>query len=132
MNKTLEKCYYLEFILFGSLKHLPYCMMDHIDMCGDQVPKSDKIKLLGTWLDSNLNLKHYINLKCRMVMLNIQKIKHVINVLTSDAASFIVNGVVTSDLNYANALYCGLPESSMKKLHTVLNMAAKVILRKMK
>ena len=39
--------------------------MDHINVCGDHVPKSDKIKLLGTWLDSNLNLKHHINLKCR-------------------------------------------------------------------
>ena len=61
-------------------------MMDHINVCGDHVPKNDKIKLLGTWLDSNLNLKHHINLKCKMAILNIQKLKHIINVLTPDAA----------------------------------------------
>ena len=65
---NLEKT---EFILFGSPKLLPYCTMNNINVCGDQVPKSDKIKLLGIWLDSNLNLKHHINLKCIMVILNI-------------------------------------------------------------
>ena len=79
--------------------------MNHINVCGDQVPKSDKSKLLGTWLDSNLNLKHHINLKCRTAILNIQKFKHIINVLTPDAARLTVHGVVILHLNYANALY---------------------------
>ena len=52
--------------------------MYHINVCGDHIPKSDKIKLLGIWLDINLNLKHHINLKCRMAILIIQKLKHFI------------------------------------------------------
>ena len=63
-----------EFILFGSPKLLPYCTTNHINVCGDQVSKSDKIKLPGICLDSNLNLKHHINIKCRTVILNIQNL----------------------------------------------------------
>ena len=99
-----------EFILFGSPKLLPYCSMDNINVCGDQVSKCDKIKLLGIWLDCNLNFKHHINMKCRTAILNIQKLKHIINVLTPEAARLIVHGVVTSHLDYANALYYSLPK----------------------
>ena len=119
-----------EFILFGSPKLLPYCTTYNINLCGDQVSKSEKIKLLGIWLDGNLNLKHHINMKCRTAILNIQKLKHIINVLTPDAARLIAHGMVTLHLNYANALYYGLPESSIRKLQRVQNIAAKVILGK--
>ena len=105
-----------EFILFSSPKLLPYCTTNYINVCGDQITKCDQIKLLGIWLDGNLNLKHHINMKCRTVILNIQKLKHIINILTPDAARLIVHGMVTSHLNYANALYYGLLESSIKKL----------------
>ena len=36
-----------EFILFGSPKLLPYCTMNYVNVCGDQITKCDKIKLLG-------------------------------------------------------------------------------------
>ena len=126
---NLEKT---EFILFGSPKLLPYCTMDNINVCGDQVPKCNKIKLLGIWLDSNLNFRHHINMKCKTAILNIQKLKHIINVLTSETARLIVYGMVTLHLGYANALYYGLLENSIKKLQRVQNMAAKVILGKIK
>ena len=37
-----------EFILFGLPKLLPYCSTDNINVCGDQVSKCDKIRLLGS------------------------------------------------------------------------------------
>ena len=69
-------------------------------------------------------------MKCRTVILNIHKFKHIIYVLTPEAARLIVHGIVTLHLDYANALYYGLPETSIKKLQRVQNMAAKVILGK--
>ena len=121
-----------EFILFGSPKLLPHCYTDNINVCGDQVSKCDKIRLLGIWLDCNLNFKHHINMKCQTVILNIQRLKHVIDVLTPETARLIVHRMVTSHLDYANALYYGLPENSIKKLQRAQNMAAKVILGKKK
>ena len=72
------------FILFGSPKLLPYCTTNDINVCGDQVSKCDKIKLLGIMLDSNHNFRHHINMKCRTVILYIQNLKHIINVLTPE------------------------------------------------
>ena len=47
-------------------------------------------------------------MKCRTAILNIQKLKHIINVLTPEAARLIVHGMVTSHIDYANALHYGL------------------------
>ena len=124
---NLEKA---EVILFGSPKLLPYCTLNNIDVCGDQVSKCEKIKLLGIWLDSNLNFRHHIKMKHRTMILNTQKLKHIINVLTPDLARLVVHGMVTSHLDYANALYYGLLEASIKKMQRVQNMAAKIILGK--
>ena len=100
MNSDKTEC-----ILFSSSKLLPYSSTDNINVCGDQVSKCDKIKLLGIWLDCTLNFRHYINMDCRTVIFNIQKLKNIINVLTPEAARLIVHGMVTSQLDYANALY---------------------------
>ena len=55
-------------------------------------------------------------MRCRTAILNIQKLKHIINVLSPEAARFIVHGMITSHLDYTNALYYGLLENSIKKL----------------
>ena len=59
----------MEFILFGSRHHLPKCETRSINICGDTVVKSNKIKLLGAWLDENLSFKSHI--KCRTAMYNL-------------------------------------------------------------
>ena len=50
----------MEFILFGSRCHLSKCKTSSINICGDIVVKSSKIKLLGVWLDENLSFKSQI------------------------------------------------------------------------
>ena len=64
VNKT-------EFILFGSRYHLPRHETETINIYGDIVLKSQKIKLLGAWLDENMSFKSHINIKCRTAMYNL-------------------------------------------------------------
>ena len=55
---------------------------------------------------------------------NISKIR---KYLTSDAAKKLVNAVVTSRLDYANALLAGVTGGEMKRLQKIQNSAARVI-----
>ena len=121
-----------EFILFDSWQHLRKCSTKNINICGNLVECSEKIRLLGTWLDRSLTLKHLINMKCHTAMFNLQKIRHIRQVLTMDACGTLVFGLVTSHLDYANALYTGLPDCDIAKLQHVQNAAAKVVLKKNK
>ena len=74
-----------KFIIFGSPQHLYKCSTKSINVCGNLVKCSEKIRLMGTWLDWSLTLKHQINMKCCTVMFNLQKIRHIRQVLTVDA-----------------------------------------------
>ena len=49
-----------------------------------------------------------------------------------DACQTLVFGLVTSHLDYANALYIGLPDCDIAKLQHVQNAAAKLVLNKTK
>ena len=117
-----------EFILSGSRYHLPRCETETITICGDIVLKGKKIKLLGAWLDENLSFKSHINIKCRTAMYNLQCICNIRKVHSVGACETLVHSLVTSLLDYVNALYYGLPESNLKKLQGVQNTAARVLL----
>ena len=91
------------FILFRSRYHLPKCETSSINICGDTVVKSSKIKLLGVWLDENLSFKSQINIKCKTAMYNLQWIQNIRKVLSVGACKTLVHGLVTLHLDYVNA-----------------------------
>ena len=47
-----------------------------------------------------------------------------------DTCHTLVLGLVMSHLDYANSLYQGLPEVTLRKLQMVQNMAAKLVLNR--
>ena len=106
-----------EFILFGSQQHLHKCSAKSINVCGDLVKCSEK---------------HHINMKCHTVIFNLQNIRHIRQVLTIDTYWTLIFGLVTSNLDYAYALYIGLPDCDIAKLQHVQNVAAKVVLNQTK
>ena len=61
-------------------------------------------------------------------MLNFQKIKFIQPTLTVDRAHTLVRGLVTSHLDYCNAIFSGLPEYLLDLLQKVQNAAAKLVL----
>ena len=63
-----------------------------------------------------------------MVMWNLQNLKAIRNVLTDDVCKTLINALVLSHLDYANAILIVLPEVDIKKMQSVQNMAAKLVL----
>ena len=66
-----------EFIIFGSQQNLLMCSTKNINVCGNLVKGSDKIRQLGTQLDTSLTFKHQINMKCHTAMFNLQKTRQI-------------------------------------------------------
>ena len=116
-----------EFILMGSKQQLQKASTSEIVINGQTIERRKKIKYLGADLDEELSLKEMINRKCRIAMGNLQKLKKIRKFLTLDAAKTIALGLVISHLDYANALYSGLPATEIKKLQRIQNMAAKIV-----
>ena len=64
-----------EFIIFSSRQLAKMINTDILNVNGTIIQKSEVIRYLGVWLDSQLNFKHHITMKCRVAMLNLQRIK---------------------------------------------------------
>ena len=99
-------------------------------MTGEIIDKTDCIKYLGVWLDAMLSLKDHITQKCRTAMWNLQRLKAIHPFLTTEAYHTVVRGIVCSHLDYANAIFTGLPDCEISKLQRVQNIAAKFVLNR--
>ena len=119
-----------EFITLAARKQLSKCEITEITVDNCVIERASVIHYLGAWLDQHLNLKKQITTKCATSMFNIQCIKHIQNTLTQSACQTFVQGLVMAHLNYANALYFGLPDIDVKRLQRVQNIAVRLILGK--
>ena len=93
------------------------------------VKKSKVIIYLGATLDECLNFKPQIVSKCKTASFNLHLLRQIRKYLSLDAAKTIALGTIISHLDYANSLYCGLPEIEIKKLQRIQNFSAKVVLQ---
>ena len=117
-----------EFMMIGSGKQLTKCVTNNITVCNDIVEKSEIIRLLGIWIDSNLNFKTNVIKKSQTAMLNIFRIKHIRRYLSEEACEVLVHGLFMSHLDYCNSLYYGLPDCDLNRLQRVQSIACKMVL----
>ena len=64
-----------EFIIFGNRIQANKCDTSKLSIEGEAVHKSQIVKYLGAWLDSELTLKIHVKKQCARAMLNLQRIK---------------------------------------------------------
>ena len=121
-----------EFIYFGGPRQLEKCIADQINVNREMIPRSHITRYLGAYLDSALNFKEHIKIKCKAAMLNLLKIKATRKFLTKEASSKAVIALVTSHLDYANSIVVGLPKFSIDQLQRVQDIAAKIVLGRSK
>ena len=116
-----------EFMLLGSRQHLKKCTTNSLRVMGENMEKSEVIRYLGRYLDSTLTLKQHIKTKCKSAMLNLLKIIIIRRYLDRHTARQLTVSLCLAHLDYANSLLIGLPDSSIKLMQKVQNMAAKVV-----
>lgn len=94
-----------------------------------QVLPVDVVRDLGVMMDKHLNMKCHVNKvvkSCNYHLRNVGRIRHC---LTKEAAASLVHSLVSSRIDYGNALLFGLPSSDIVRLQKVLNTAARIVSR---
>ncbi|XP_071958790.1 uncharacterized protein [Antedon mediterranea] len=119
-----------EFILLGSRAQLLKCEKDHIIVCQDRIPRGSSVKYLGVNIDDQLSFKNHIRDKCRTIAVNLYYIRQIRKFLSKDLCQQLVQSLVLSHIDYANALYYGLPANTLAPMKRLLHQAAKIIVRK--
>ena len=85
-------------------------------------------KSLGVILDDNFTMDAHISNVCRSTHFHIRNIRAIAD-LTPSAASQLAHSLVTSRLDYCNALLLGVPDYKIKRLQRIRNMAATIVAR---
>lgn len=118
-----------EVMLFTSMHNKKH--QDGLSInCGDtQIPSASCVRNLGVIFDRSLSMEKHVNAICRSAYAQLRNISHIRKYLTNAATQSMVNGLVTSRLDYCNALLYGLPNTLLDKLQRVQNTAARIITR---
>ena len=74
-----------EFIYLGGPRPLEKCIINQINVNGEQIPTSQMMRYLRAYLDSTLNFKQHLKMKCTAATLNLLKIKATRKYLTTKA-----------------------------------------------
>ena len=82
---------------------------------------------LGVIMDSALNIEAHIQRLRQTSVAQLKNIADVRRFMTQDSAEKLVHAFITSRLDYCNALFYGLPATSLQKLQRVQNTAARVL-----
>ena len=120
-----------EFIYFGERQQLAKAQKETININGEIIQGTNKIKYLGGHLDSSLTFKDHKIAKSKAATINIIKIRNIRKYLNQDTCHQLVITLVLSHLDYWNSLLSQLPDSSINILQKVQNSAARLVLEKM-
>ena len=116
MNESKTK-----FIYFRSKQMLKKCNISTVIINREQIVRSDKVKYLGSLLDSILSLCQHVIAKCQTANINLQKIRHIRKFLTRDTCQQLVQSLVMSHLDYNNAMLSGIPKTLIKIMQCTQN-----------
>ena len=113
-----------EVIVFGSRKYLEGMPSIFIRVGDCTITPTRYVHNLGAYFDSRMNIEEFIIKKCRACQLQLHKIARIRKYLSNDTCSCIIQGLVTSKLDYANCLLYGVNKVFLHRLQIVQNSAA--------
>jgi len=90
------------------------------------IQSSTVARNLGVYIDDQLNMRQHIAKITRQSYFQLRQLRVVSRSLTKDALKMLLHAFVFSRLDYCNSLFYGLPDSSISKLQSVQNAAARL------
>ena len=89
----------------------------------------DSAKNLGVLLDNELSFTKQVNKIVKNCYHTIRKLSRIKSLLTHEHLCTLVCSLVFSQLDYCNSLYYGIDSTSLKKLQSVQNCAARLVIK---
>ena len=93
------------------------------------ITTSSSCKSLGVTLDNHMKMDKHIKSVCRSTLFHIRNIGAIRPLLPESAAAQLIHSLVTSRLDYCNALLYGVPDCRQNELQRIQNIAARVVKR---
>ncbi|XP_061451815.1 uncharacterized protein LOC133369973 [Rhineura floridana] len=91
------------------------------------LPLKEQVRSLGVLLDPSLSLEAQVASVARSAFYQLRLVAQLRPYLDREHLTSVIHALVTSRLDYCNALYVGLPLKTVRKLQLVQNAAARLI-----
>ena len=89
---------------------------------------SPELTYLEVLLDQNLTLKSHILTKTKRASYHLSRIRQIVKFLDLPAKQTLISSLYMSHLDYTNAIFINLPNSSIYPMQQIQNQAAKLII----
>ena len=96
-------------------------------MCRCRITPQPTVRDIGIFLDSGMDMTMQVTRTCQAAYFLLHNIAKICHCLAIAACKTIVHGLVTSKLDYGNAVLFGIKGRLLQKLQRVQNSAARVI-----
>lgn len=116
-----------EILLYGNF---PTQFRDNLWPAGYPLPSSfsQPVKNLGVRFEENLSFSHHIKKLAGSCFGILKSLTKFLPLLPRHTRETVTRALILSRLDYANALFIGTPDYSLKKLQVVQNAAARLLL----
>ena len=101
-----------------------------LNLGGNTIQPAPVVKNLGFYLDVHLDMDKHVNHVIKTCCFHIRAIGKIRKYLDIDMCKTLVNAIVTSRLDYCNALLKGVNKKLLLRVQRVQNMAARMVSRK--
>ena len=96
---------------------------------GSAVSQTPTVRDIGVVLDSRLDMSAQVSNACRSAYFNLFRVAKIRTSLTITACKTLVHSLVTSRIDYGNAVLYGISDRLLHRLEMVQRSAARVVLR---
>ena len=90
-------------------------------LLGDNIKLAAQVHNLGYWMDPYLKNHSHINKTVQSSYLLLKGIAWIHTILAFESCRLIINGIITSKLNYCNSLLAGTSIYQLRKLQDIQN-----------
>ena len=116
-----------EAILIGTTHQCVTASTVAISLDKQSIALSPTVTNLGVILDSSLSFQAHIKNVCRISYFHLRNIARLKTSLSKDDLKTLVNALIFSRIDYANALLSGLPAQTIRCLQVVMNSCARML-----
>lgn len=104
-------------------------LIDHVDICGQYVATSTIVRDLGVAIDADLSMATQVANVCRSAYYHLSRIARVREAMTTSVCKCLVHALVTSRIDYGNAMLFGIPDRLLHRLERVQRSTARVVMQ---
>ena len=103
--------------------------IEHVDVCGQYVATSTIVRDLGVAIDADLSMVTQVANVCRSAYYHLSRIARARGAMTTSVCKCLVHALVTSRLDYGNAMLFGISDRLLHRLERVQRSAARVVMQ---